>query len=174
MTVLFLASLLVALLLAVRLMLYGAERRQPADDALPLRRSEPAAVAFLFMFGAAGYLLLRRSSLDTSAVLALAAISGALFAALVTRLAIATARVQPAHDHDDPRFSLQGRVGVAVTPLAPGDTGSIVLDDGTAELVLSARPIHDDAIPAGEEVCIERVEDSVAYVERWALVEQRL
>jgi hypothetical protein len=37
-----------------------------------------------------------------------------------------------------------------------------------------ARTIDGSAITTGEEVCIERLEDDVAFVELWAIVEQRL
>ena len=45
---LYLVSFFAGLLLAVRLMFFGAERRRiPSPEALPLRRWEPAVVAFL-------------------------------------------------------------------------------------------------------------------------------
>jgi hypothetical protein len=37
-----------------------------------------------------------------------------------------------------------------------------------------ARTIDGRGVAAGEEVCIERIEDEVAFVELWATVEQRL
>ena len=100
MTFLFLAAFIAGLLLGVRVMFFGAERRrlQPAD-AMPLRRSEPAIVGFLLMFGVAGYLLTRHGTVS-------------------------------------------GPAGIAIAE--------------------------------GQEVCIERVEDEVAFVELWAIVEQRL
>jgi hypothetical protein len=52
MTYLFLASFIAGLLLGVRVMFFGAERRQRIRPTrLPLRRSEPAIVGFLLMFG---------------------------------------------------------------------------------------------------------------------------
>ena len=65
MTYLFLAAFIAGLLLGVRVMFFGAERRQRRSaDALPLRRSEPAIVGFLLMFGVAGYLLTRRGTVS--------------------------------------------------------------------------------------------------------------
>jgi hypothetical protein len=50
MTYLFLASFIAGLLLGVRVMFFGAERRRRRSaDALPLRRSEPAIIGFLLM-----------------------------------------------------------------------------------------------------------------------------
>jgi len=47
-------------------------------------------------------------------------------------------------------------------------------EDASAPVTVRAHDIANGAIAAGEEVCIERVEDGVAHVERWALVEERL
>src|SRR6059058_4640353 len=103
MVYLFLAAFIAGLLLAVRLMFFGAERRRlrPAD-AMPLRRSEPAVIGFLVMFGVAGYLFTRHGALSPLTATAVAALMGLAWAALVTRLAVATARLQPEHDPDDP------------------------------------------------------------------------
>jgi hypothetical protein len=99
---------------------------------------------------------------------------GALWAALVTRLAIAMARVQPEHDPDDPRFVLQGHVAVVSSDIPTDGEGRIVVGEGDAQRTFGARSIDGQAIDAGLEVCIERVEEGVAFVELWALVEARL
>ena len=175
MSYLFLAAFVGGLLLGVRLMFFGAERRQrPSADTLPLRRWEPAAVGFLIMFGIAGSLLTRRDGIAPVMSLAVASVLGVVFAAIVTRFAIATARLQPEHDPDDPRFILQGRVGVVLTAIPAGGEGTIRYDDIGSAPIVRARNISGGAIAAGQEVCIERVEDGVAHVELWALVEQRL
>ena len=175
MSVLYVIAFIVGLLLAVRIMFFGAERRRPRPgDALPLRRWEPAVSAFLIMFGMAGYLLTRPGRLLPAAGAGAAIVLGALWAVLITRLAIATARVQPEHDPDDPRYVLQGHVAVVAEPIPADGAGSIVLGEATAQRNLPARSIDGEAIDAGIEVCIERVDDGVAFVERWSLVEARL
>jgi membrane protein implicated in regulation of membrane protease activity len=172
---LFLAAFIAGLLLAVRLMFFGAERRRLSRSAaLPLRRSEPAIVAFLTMFGIAGYLSVRNGRLTSIAALAIATILGIVFSAIVTRLAIVAERIQPEHDPDDPRFSLQGRVGVVTVSIPADGEGMIRYEDTGAFVTARARDIANGAIAVGEEVCIERVEDGVAYVELWSLVEERL
>ena len=99
MTYLFLASFIAGLLLGVRVMFFGAERRRRRSaDALPLRRSEPAIIGFLLMFGIAGYLLTRRGTVSAGTGALIAALLGLVWAVLVTRLAVATARIQPEHD----------------------------------------------------------------------------
>jgi len=174
-TYFFLASFIAGLLLGVRLMFFGAERRRrPAADSLPLRRWEPAGVGFLVMFGVVGYLLTTHG--EGSAVTAILAASSAavVFAAAVTWLAIRTARIQPEHDPDDPRYVLQGRVGVVTVSIPVGGEGMIRYEDSGSAPVVAARNIDGGAIDAGEEVCIERVEDGIAHVELWRLVEERL
>ncbi|CAN5145967.1 hypothetical protein BH09GEM1_BH09GEM1_22020 [soil metagenome] len=171
----FLAFFGAGLLLGVRLMFYGAERRRrPTADTLPLRRWEPAAVAFLFMFGVVGYLLTQRPGFSALSGVAVASVVAVLFAAGVTWLAIQTARIQPEHDPDDPRYVLQGRVGVVTVSIPAGGEGMIRYDESDSAPIVAARDISGGAIEAGAEVCIERVEDGVAHVERWSLVEQRL
>lgn len=172
----YLAAFFAGLLLAVRIMFFGAERRRRARtaDAIPLRRSEPAIAAFLMMFGLASYLLTRHSTMSPVGGTGVAIMLGLAWAALVTRLAIATARLQPEHDPDDPRYVLQGRVAVVTQSIPAGGEGSILLGEGGGHRTLRARSIDESAVNKGVEVCIERVEDDIALVELWELVESRL
>jgi hypothetical protein len=156
-------------------MFFGAERRRArAADAMPLRRSEPAIAAFLVMFGVAGYVLTLPGRLSSVAGVGVAAALGALWAAVVTRIAIATARVQPEHDPDDPRYVLQGHVATVTDAIPDGGVGTITYGAEDAPQSLRARSVDGQAIDERLEVCIERVEDGVAFVELWALVEARL
>jgi hypothetical protein len=175
MVYLFLAAFIAGLLLAVRVMFFGAERRRiRSADAMPLRRSEPAVIAFLLMFGVAGYLLTRHDTLSAGAGTAVAALLGLVWAAVVTRVAVATARLQPEHDPDDPRYALQGHVAFVSAAIPSEGEGRITFTEEGAERTVRARSIDDSAIAEGEEVCIERLDDDIAYVELWAIVEQRL
>ena len=175
MSVAYLASFLAGLLLAVRIMFFGAERRRARSaDAMPLRRFEPALAAFLVMFGIAGYLLSRPGRLAPLAGMGVATLLGISWAVLVTRLAIMMARTRPEHDPDDPRFVLQGHVAVVTMAIPAGGEGTIEYGDTASRRTLRARSIDDDAIDTGLEVCIERVEGDLASVELWAAVEARL
>jgi hypothetical protein len=89
-------------------------------------------------------------------------------------VAIATARVQPEHDPDDPRFVLQGHVAIVTAAIPAGGEGAIAIHDGAASRSFRARMIDDQGIAVGQEVCIERVDEDLAYVEPWAAVEARL
>src|SRR5215203_448481 len=174
MTYLFLAFFIAGLLLGVRVMFFGAERRRHSADALPLRRSEPAIVGFLLMFGVAGYLLTRRGTVSAGVGALIAALLGLVWAVLVTRLAVATARIQPEHDPEDPRFALQGQVAIVSAAIPSDGEGTITFSDAGMQRTVRARTIDGSAIAEGEEVCIERLEDDLALVELWAIVEQRL
>jgi hypothetical protein len=175
MVYLFLVAFIAGLLLAVRVMFFGAERRRlRPTDGMPLRRSEPAVIAFLVMFGVAGYLLTRHDTMSPGAGAGVALLLGLVWAAVVTRLAVATARLQPEHDPDDPRFALQGHVALVSAAIPSEGEGTITFTDAGAQRTVRARAIDDSAIAEGEEVCIERLDDDVAYVELWAIVEQRL
>jgi hypothetical protein len=175
MAYLFLASFIAGLLLAVRAMFFGAERRRlrPADG-MPLRRSEPAMIGFLVMFGVAGYLLTRHGAASPGAGVGIAVLLGVASAAAVTRLAIATARLQPEHDPDDPRYVLQGHLASVSVAIPAGGEGAITYTESQGPRAVPARSIDGSAVAAGEEVCIERLEDGVALVELWAIVERRL
>lgn len=175
MSVVYLASFFAGLLLAVRIMFFGAERRRARSvDAMPLRRSEPALAAFLAMFGIAGYLLTRPGRLSSLAGVTVALLLGIAWAALVTRLAITMARTRPEHDPDDPRYVLQGHVAVVTLAIPAGGEGTIEYAGAGGRRSLRARSIDDIAIDTGHEVCIERVDDDLASVELWAQVEARL
>lgn len=175
MSALYLVAFIAGLLLGVRIMFFGAERRRMRTaDALPLRRWEPALAAFLLMFGVSGYLLTRSGRVGPLASAGGALVLGAAWAALVTRLAIATARVRPEHDPDDPRYLLQGHVATVTSPIPADGEGVIAYGDPQARQSLRARSIDGAAVEQGVEVCIERVDDGLAVVELWALVEARL
>lgn len=174
MSYVFLVALIAGLLLGVRLMFFGAERRRLRERTeLPLRRSEPAIVAFLTMFGVSGYLLTRHGTMGVGSGTA-ALLLGVAWAGVVTRVAIATARVQPEHDPDDQRFVLQGHVALVTAAIPAGGEGAIAVQEGSVSRSLRARTIDDSGVAAGQEVCIERVDDEVAFVEPWSAVEARL
>jgi hypothetical protein len=174
MSIVYLICFIVAILLGVRIMFFGAERRRYSGQGVPLRKSEPAFVAFLGAFGLVGYLLQRNTTVAGWAVALWAVLVGLLWSGVVVRLAIATARIQPEVDPDDPRFVLQGCVATVVSPINPAEEGLIQFEERGSRRSCAARNIGAGVIAAGEEVCIERIEDGVAYVERWALVEARL
>jgi len=181
---LFLGALLLGLLLGVFAMLHGVERRPraagPAARA-PVPSHEPRArlnlpliAGFAATFGATGYLLLRYSALGRGMAAAVAAAVGAAGAlgavALVAKWAVPGA----AHDVEDPRYALQGHLARVTTPIAGPGTGAITYVVDGVRHVTPAASLDGAPVPADAEVVIERIEDGVAHVERWAVVEERL
>jgi hypothetical protein len=62
-------------------------------------------------------------------------------------------------------------VTVGISAAAPGEISYEFM--GKRQLV-PARSIGASLIPSGSEVVIDRIEEGVAFVEEWAVVEQRL
>lgn len=172
-----LGSLVAGLLLFVRVMFFGVQRRL-ADERVHHRRWPLALAAFFMVSGVALYARAEDASaswLAASALLGLGAGAGAWW--WVKR----SASVPSTDPEDDPRYRFQGHVARVVEPIGAGSDGRISFEfDGTIH-DLRARwspsapaGIGADAGAAGTEVVIEIVEGDVAFVEPWAVVEERL
>ncbi len=175
----FVASLIAGLLLAVRAMLLGVERRRTPLGATPsstpsVRFSTPVVSAFATTFGAVGYLLTRPGRMDAAAGTIVALLVGTLAGAFAVRLVRRAAAFVPEHDPDDPRYVLQGHVATVTAPIGRSGDGEITyVVEGTRH-TLRARGLDGSTAERGVEVVIERIEDNVAYVEPWVEVEKRL
>lgn len=184
---LFLASLLSGLLLGVYAMLTGVERQpaarlpDPATPTVPpppapaqLRISPPTVAASATLFGLVGYLLLAYSALGPGLVIvAAAAVAGLGLAGmltLVTRWAVPGAAADPV----DPRYLLQGTPARITRAVGPDSDGEVEYAVDGARYATIARSFDGTALAVGADVAIDRIEDGIAYVEDWALVEQRL
>ena len=125
-------------------------------------------------FGAVGYPLASRTKLPAWGNLLIATGGGAVaIAGMITLLARWALRGLPApFSSEDPE--IQGQFAVVTRDITPARQGEISYEYlGRRELV-PARSLGANAIPAGSEVVIDRIEDGVAYVEEWDVVEQRL
>ena len=182
---LFLSVFIAGLLTGVFAMFRGVERRRKAPVAGPIGKepepsaivSLPMAVAFATVFGAAGYLLGRTTTLGPVARVLIAALVGAAGAAGALALVAAWAVPSAREDEVDERFLLMGQVARVTGAIGAGGVGSagtIAFEhDGTRHAI---RAVSMDGTPldAGTDVVIERVEGGIAYVEPWARVEERL
>lgn len=171
----FVGLVFLGLVAGVRVMLYGVERQRPAGGDAPRSFSAiPALLAvFAFVTGVVGYASLRMGLQPTMVWLAAIGV-GAVAAFAASRIIAAWWTVVPEHDVDDERYVLQGSLGRVVAAIGAQGDGKVSLESSGHQQVLPARAIDDQAMAVGTEVVIERIEDGVAYVEDWAVVEKRL
>jgi hypothetical protein len=172
-----LAALIAGLLLFVRVMFFGVQRRID-DERMHHRRWPLALAAFLMVSGVALYARaddLSTAWVATAFLLGLGAGAGAWW--WVRR----SASVPSTDPEDDPRYRFQGHVARVTAPIgAPGD-GRIAFEFDGRRHDLRARwspsapgEVAPGAGLEGSEVVIEIVEGDVAFVEPWAAVEERL
>ena len=171
----FLIAFTGGLVLAVFAMLHGVEhlRRNRSRAPSPFFNF-PAVAAFAVGLGAVGYVLSSRTSLRAWAVILLAVIAGALattgMVALLARWAL-RAGGRSVHDEAE---AIQGQLAVVTEEIGADHPGTISYEHLGAQLQSPARAIGNQVLGKGAEVVIDRIENGVAYVEEWAIVEQRL
>ena len=154
-------------------MLHGVEHTRPKSTHAPSPFFNlPSYSAFGFGFGVVGYLLATRTSLANWATLLIAIAAGSLaVAGMVTLLATwalrDTAAVNDEHD-------IQGQLATVTRDIQSGSSGEIGYEAFGKQVRVAAMAISGTRVPAGSEVVIDRIENGVAMVEEWAVVEQRL
>jgi membrane protein implicated in regulation of membrane protease activity len=176
MTILYLASFIGGLLLAVAVMIFGVERpreRHPTGER-SFRLSPAPIGAFAVVFGVVGYILSRQAfgSIATTAIVAV--LVGVVAAMITARLVRQWWSVTPEHEVADERYVLQGHLARVTKPIAADVDGEVAFEVGGERRMLRARNFDEGSLPAGTDVVIERIEDEVAYVEAWQEVEKRL
>lgn len=177
MQILFVATSLAGIALAVYWMLAGVERGASLEGMPPERTSltTPSLAGLATCFGVTGYLLTRYTTLGAAsraglaALVAAAGVAGAV--ALVTKWAVPSAQ----RDTVDERYLLQGHLARVTRAIdGPSAAGQIFYElDGTRHAA-GALSVDGQPVPAETEVVIERIENGVAYVEPWVRVEERL
>jgi hypothetical protein len=182
-TALYVVSLMAGLVLAVRSMLTGVEKPRhgnllmPPDEQLPplVRIRTPTLGAFGVAFGVVGYLLERVDATGSAMLHLLAAsVAGAVAVALVLLMLTTWAKPALAEATEDPRYVLQGIPARVTRAMSSGSAGEIVYEVDGREMMSPALDFEGGDHAVGDEVVIDRIEDGVAYVESWSLVEQRL
>jgi len=172
--VVFLASFIGGLLLAVFAMLHGVEHaRRNRSKAPSAFFNLPAIAAFAVGFGAAGYPLVSRTRLPSWAILLIAIGSGALaISGMITLLARWALRGagQLSVESDE----IQGQLAVVTQEIVPGGAGEIAYEHLGRGLRIPARALSERTLSVGAEVVIDRIENGIGFVEEWSVVEQRL
>lgn len=171
----FLTIFMGGLVLAVFAMLHGVEhtRRNRSRAPSPFFNL-PAVAALAVGFGAAGYSLATRAAWSRWVVLLVAAVVGALAAGgmilLLARWALRGNPEQALADEDE----IQGQLAIVSSAIGAVEPGEISYDRLGRHERISARALNDKVLPVGAEVVIDRIENGIALVEEWSVVEQRL
>ena len=169
--IVFLVVFITGLLLAVFAMLNGVRRSQSRAPSAFFNL--PAVAAFAIGFGAAGYLLASRTQLQVWGILLIATAVGALaISGMITLLAQWAFRGIPASAVEEQE--IQGQLAIVTRDVTVSTPGEISYEYLGRKVKIAARPISTKALPVGADVVIDRIEDGVAFVEEWAVVEQRL
>ncbi len=171
----YLAAFLAGLALAVSSMLHGVERWRRSRTGTPSVVLNPPTVASLLAgFGACGYLLTVRTTVSPRAILLVALATGAAaltgMIVLMAKWALRTPEHPMPHEEDE----INGQVATVSREIASDEAGEITYFAWDAMHVLPALSLDGSAIPEGTEVVIDVMEDGIARVELWSVVEQRL
>lgn len=160
-------------MLAVFAMLHGVERRNRAHTPSAFFNL-PAIAAFAVGFGAVGYLLVSRSRLPLWAILLIAIASGALaISGMITLLAQWALRDLAARSLAE-ADEIQGQLAIVTRAITLAGAGEISYEQQGKQLRVPARGLSEKTLPVGSDVVIDRIENGVALVEEWAVVERRL
>ena len=154
-------------------MFFGVQRRID-DERVDLHRSPLALSAALALAG----VLLYVRPVVTAGWIAVVAISGVVVGAGAWWFVQHSASVPSEDPEDDPRYRFQGHVARVIRAMQP--RGRIVFDFDGRRIELEAvwspesGASFEGAGKLDDEVVIERVDGDVAYVEPWAVIEERL
>lgn len=173
--IVFLVAFIVGLVLAVLAMLNGMEHTRRNRSRRPSAFFNlPAAAAFAVGFGAVGYPLASRTRLPVWGILLIAvatggfAISGMI--TLIARWALRGSSASSGSAEDE----IQGQLAVVTQDISESAPGQIAYEYFGGEVKIPARGLGTKPLTVGAEVVIDRIEGGVAFVEEWAVVEQRL
>jgi membrane protein implicated in regulation of membrane protease activity len=176
MTIVYLATFIGGLLLAVRVMMFGVERPREENPSgeRTFSRLPGVMIAFCIIFGAVGYILTARATGGPGSRVLISAALGLAAALISARLVTKWWAVTPEHDVDDERYVLQGHLARVIKAIAPSGEGEIAFDVGPVHRTMRASGLDGVPLETGTEVVIERIEGDLAFVEAWAEVEKRL
>ena len=171
----FLAAFIGGLVLAVFSMLHGVEhtRRNRSRAPSPFFNL-PAVAAFAVGFGAVGYPLTSRTRLPAWAIVLIAVAGGALATSGMITLLAQWALRGAATSGSAVEDEIQGQLATVTHEIGLAIAGEISYEHLGRKLRVPARALSGRFLPAGADVVIDRIENGVAFVEEWAVVEQRL
>lgn len=172
----YLIAFIGGLVLAVFAMLHGVEhtrRKRNRSRAPSPFFNLPAVAAFAVGFGAVGYPLASRTVLPVWGTILIAIAGGALaITGMITLLAQWALRGRSASSGSEDE--IQGQLAVVTRDITPSADGEISYEYLGRREVVPARSLGVNAVRSGSDVVIDRIENGVAFVEEWAVVELRL
>jgi membrane protein implicated in regulation of membrane protease activity len=169
------------LVLGVRVMFFGVQRRK-GTQYLSSRVWPLALAIFLVISGGALYAR-AGSATSPGMVWAIGTVCLAAAVAVVLWRLVRLSAIAPSTDpEDDPRFKFQGHIARVVQEIGSGSAvrdGRVAFEfDGQREELRARWTEEAEArgtfAGLNDDVVIERVEEGVAFVEPWSVVEQRL
>lgn len=180
--VLFLATFVAGLGLAVYSMLHGVERSRKPRKTQPSRASTqkrpsaffnaPAGSALGVVLGAIGYILVTRTAVGIWTTLAIALVTAA--AATAGMIVLMSKWALPYSGVESFDELIQGQLARVTRPISALGTGEIGFDVDGVHHTFTAQSINGGEIPSDTEVVIDTVENGIARVEPWSEVEARL
>jgi hypothetical protein len=172
--IVFLTAFIGGLMLAVFAMLNGVGvARRKRGRAPSAFFNLPAVAAFAIGFGAAGYPLASRTRLPVWGILLIAGAAGALaISGMITLLAQWAFRGASASAADEDE--IQGQLATVTREITASIPGEISYEALGKQMKVPARGLSPKSLVIGADVVIDRIENGVAFVEEWAVVEQRL
>lgn len=170
----YLSIFLLGLALAVQVMLHGVERWRMRRSVQPSAVLNPPTFAALAAgFGIGGYLLTTRSTLERPSIFLLSLVIGvgAHFGMTVLMARWAFRQTAPVQSEED---DINGQVATVTRAILPGQPGEISWTAWEKRHSIQAVGMSESSIPEGSEVVIDVVQDGIAHVELWSVVESRL
>lgn len=171
----FLAIFLGGLTLAVHSMLHGVDRwsRKRSSRTSPVF-NPPTVAALAIGFGACGYLLITRTGLGLFATLIISVVTGMVvfsgMTVFMAKWALLPSPGMPVNVEEE----INGQVASVTHPIGLNEPGEITWFAWDKRHVIPALTIDGSEVAAGTEVVIDVVEEGIARVELWSVVEQRL
>jgi hypothetical protein len=169
----FAALFLAGLVLGVISMLVGIQKDSPPRTARAMFNLATIG-SFVTVVGAVGYPLARYSTLGAVAVSVIALAAGLAAWGLAVAMIAGWAVPSAAREIEDERYALQGFVGKVTQSIGDGTAGEITYQLERAWHRHRARSLDGRPIESGTEIAIERIEDGIAWVERWSTIERQL
>lgn len=134
----------------------------------------PTFAAAATVFGIVAYPVARYTHLNALAVLAIAGAAAVGAAGGMVGVIAGWAVPSAAKEVKDERYELQGQFARVTRAIDAQTGGEIEYDIDGVTTRVAARSVGGDAIDAGTEVVIERIESAIAYVERWSKIAREL